>query len=159
VLCHPGCTYPPKSFLLHTKRLHVPLAPPMSADPVEEKVHIAHLVETGMTTARRRVVPRASSGRSLLVLAEVHRENRATVYAGIEREGLLGSTLCGVLEKSSMPTVICQLVLCLPKFIHITDGKNMAGLGKASIRSTGPRFELTHFHPASQFVWHPQSAS
>jgi len=72
----------------------------MSADPVEEKVHIAHHVETGMTTARRRVVPRASSGRSLLVLAEVHPENRATVYAGIEREGLGQDLLSAAFSKS-----------------------------------------------------------
>jgi hypothetical protein len=62
----------------------------MSAAQVEvEKAHTEHLVETETTTARKRVVLRASSGHNLLVLAEVHRGTRAWFCVGIEREGYM----------------------------------------------------------------------
>ena len=67
-----GCTSLPKSYLVHTKKLLVPLVPPVSAQQQEEMVLTVHLVEIETTTARRRVVPLASSGRSSLVLDEGH---------------------------------------------------------------------------------------
>lgn len=77
-----GCTSPPRSYPPHTKKPHVPLVPPVSAQEEEEMELTAHLVEIGTTTARRRVVPLASSGRNSLVLDGVHQESRSMDCVG-----------------------------------------------------------------------------
>ena len=70
-----GCTYLRKSYLVHTKKLLAPRVPPMSAQQ-EEMVLTVHLVEIGTTTARRTVVPLASSGHNSLALDGEGQETR-----------------------------------------------------------------------------------
>jgi len=105
----PGYISPVKLSPPHTKRPHVPLVLPMCVGPVEvEKAHTAHPVETGTTTARKRVVLQENSGHNLLVLAEVRRGNRA---GSNERD--YGVGIHHVLQKS-MPIAIRWPMLCLP---------------------------------------------